>query len=84
MSGALFDPLKFCYYNEIHACNAHRRLVEVPANAIDGAVIRFIGLEVTITDVFARFKWLDGSVARGRSPGITRCSVSIIPCRPSN
>jgi len=52
----------------------HRRLVEVPANAIDGAVIRFIGLEATITDVFARFKWLDGSettaIARPSQPWV--------------
>ena len=50
----------------------HRRLVEVPADTIDGAVIRFIGLEATITDVFARFKWLDGTettaIARPSQP----------------
>lgn len=50
----------------------HRRLVEVPNGAIDGAVIQFIGLEATITDVFARFKWLDGSettaIARPSKP----------------
>ncbi len=39
----------------------HRRVVSVPNSAIDGGVIRFIGLETTITDVFARFIWLDGS-----------------------
>ena len=39
----------------------HRRVVSVPNGAIDGGVIRFIGLETTITDVFARFIWLDGS-----------------------
>ncbi len=52
----------------------HRRLVEVPANTIDGAMIRFVGLEATITDVFARFKWLDGSettaIARPSQPWI--------------
>lgn len=39
----------------------HRRVVNVPGGAIDGSMIRFIGLESTITDVFARFIWLDGS-----------------------
>ncbi len=33
----------------------HRRVVSVPNGAIDGGVIRFIGLEATITDVFVRF-----------------------------
>ena len=52
----------------------HRRVVEVPPDSIDGAVIRFIGLEATITDVFARFKWLDGTetttIARPSHPWI--------------
>lgn len=52
----------------------HRRLVEVPQGAIDGAVIRFAGLESTITDVFARFVWIDGSettaIARPSKPWI--------------
>lgn len=39
----------------------HRHVVSVPNGAIDGGVIRFIGLESTITDVFSRFIWLDGS-----------------------
>lgn len=39
----------------------HRRVVDVPDGAVDGAVIRFVGLESTITDVFARFVWLDGT-----------------------
>ena len=39
----------------------HRRVVNVPDGAIDGAVIRFNGLEGTITDVFARFIWLNGA-----------------------
>jgi hydrogenase/urease accessory protein HupE len=39
----------------------HRRVVSVPNGDISGAVIRFIGLEATITDVFARFSWLDGA-----------------------
>lgn len=39
----------------------HRRVVTVPGGDITGAVIRFIGLEATITDVFARFTWLDGA-----------------------
>ncbi|MFZ9038953.1 MAG: HupE/UreJ family protein [Gammaproteobacteria bacterium] len=50
----------------------HRRVVKVPSDAINGAVIRFIGLEATITDVFARFKWLDGTetttIARPSQP----------------
>lgn len=52
----------------------HRRVVDVPGGVIDGAVIRFIGLESTITDVFARFVWLDGSettaIARPSQPWI--------------
>lgn len=39
----------------------HRRIVSVPNGDISGAEIRFIGLEATITDVFARFTWLDGA-----------------------
>jgi len=50
----------------------HRRVLEIPPDSIDGAVIRFIGLEATITDVFARFKWLDGTettaIARPSQP----------------
>ncbi|MCZ6831226.1 MAG: HupE/UreJ family protein [Gammaproteobacteria bacterium] len=52
----------------------HRRVVSVPDGDIDGGVIRFIGLETTITDVFARFVWLDGSqttaMARPSQPWI--------------
>jgi len=52
----------------------HRYLVDVPGGSVDGAVIRFIGLESTITDVFSRFKWLDGSettaIARPGQPWI--------------
>ena len=52
----------------------HRRVVKVPPDAIDGAVIRFIGLEATITDVFARFTLLDGTettaIARPSQPWI--------------
>jgi len=33
----------------------HRRVLDVPGGVIDGAVIRLVGLESTITDVFARF-----------------------------
>ncbi len=50
----------------------HRHVVDVPGGVIDGAVIRFVGLESTITDVFARFVWLDGSettaIARPSQP----------------
>jgi len=52
----------------------HRRVVDVPGGVIDGAVIHFVGLESTITDVFARFVWLDGSettaIARPSQPWI--------------
>ncbi len=52
----------------------HRHVVDVPGGAIDGAVIQFVGLESTITDVFARFVWLDGSettaIARASQPWI--------------
>ena len=52
----------------------HHHVVDVPGGVIDGAVIRFIGLESTITDVFARFAWLDGSettaIARPNQPWI--------------
>lgn len=52
----------------------HRRVVSVPNGDIAGGVIRFIGLEATITDVFARFVWLDGSestaIARPNRPWI--------------
>jgi hypothetical protein len=52
----------------------HRRVVSVPNGAIEGGVIRFIGLEATITDVFARFIWLDGSqttaIARPGQPWV--------------
>ena len=52
----------------------HRRVVSVPNGAIDGGVIRFIGLEATITDVFVRYIWLDGSqttaIARPNQPWV--------------
>jgi len=50
----------------------HRRIVSIPNGGIDGSVIKFDGLESTITDVFARFTWLDGSsstaIARASQP----------------
>jgi hydrogenase/urease accessory protein HupE len=50
----------------------HRRIVAVPGGKIDGSVIRFDGLEATITDVFVRISWLDGnqttSMARPNQP----------------
>ena len=50
----------------------HRRLVHVPDGDIDGAKVRFVGLEATITDVFVRISWLDGvettAVARPGRP----------------
>lgn len=52
----------------------HRHLVRVPDGRITGGVIRFIGLESTITDVFVRFIWLDGSettaIARPSQPWV--------------
>ena len=52
----------------------HRHVVDVPDGVIDGAVILFVGLESTITDVFARFVWLDGSettaIARPSQPWV--------------
>jgi hydrogenase/urease accessory protein HupE len=52
----------------------HRRVVSVPNGEISGAEIRFIGLEATITDVFARFTWLDGAettaIARPSRPWV--------------
>ncbi len=52
----------------------HRRVVKAPPDAMDGTVIRFIGLEATITDVFARFEWLDGTettaIARPSQPWV--------------
>ena len=52
----------------------HRRVVSVPNGELTGGVIRFIGLEATITDVFTRFIWLDGSetaaIARPSQPWV--------------
>ena len=52
----------------------HRHVIDVPGGVIDGATIHFVGLESTITDVFARFVWLDGSettaIARPSQPWI--------------
>ena len=39
----------------------HRRMVDVTDGSITGSVIRFPGLEATITDVFVRINRLDGS-----------------------
>ena len=50
----------------------YRRVVSVPGGDIDGATIRFSGLEATITDVFVRVSWLNGAqttaVARPGQP----------------
>ena len=52
----------------------HRHVVDVPGGEINGALIHFVGLESTITDVFARFVWLDGTettaIARPSQPWI--------------
>jgi hydrogenase/urease accessory protein HupE len=41
----------------------HRRVVDVPGRSINGSMIRFPGLEGTITDVFVRVLRLDGTTA---------------------
>ena len=50
----------------------HRSLVKVPGGDINGATIRFSGLEQTITDVFVRISWLNGiqttAIARPSQP----------------
>jgi hydrogenase/urease accessory protein HupE len=52
----------------------HRRVVSVPNGAVDGGIIRFLGLESTITDVFVRVIWLDGiqttAIARPNQPWV--------------
>jgi hydrogenase/urease accessory protein HupE len=39
----------------------HRQIVEVEGGSINGSVVRFAGLEATITDVYVRTTRLDGS-----------------------
>jgi hydrogenase/urease accessory protein HupE len=50
----------------------HRRIVLVPDGGINGSIIRFPGLEATITDVFVRISRLDDSkstlIVRPTSP----------------
>ena len=41
----------------------HHRVVDLAGGSIDGSVIRFPGLQATITDVFVRISRLDGSEA---------------------
>ena len=52
----------------------HRYVVDVAKGEIDGDVIYIAGLESTITDIFVRFYWLDGSqttsIARPGQPRI--------------
>jgi len=50
-----------------------RQIVRVPGGSIDGSVIRFPGLESTITDVFVRISRLDGS----------ETTLVVRPTRPS-
>jgi hydrogenase/urease accessory protein HupE len=45
------------------SADLHRQIVRVPTGTLDGSVIRFPGLEQTITDVFVRLSRLDGSEA---------------------
>jgi len=57
----------------------HRFLVNVEQGKIDGDIIYINGLESTITDVFVRFYWLDGSqtttLARPSNPRIVISGV---------
>jgi len=52
----------------------HRHVVRVPNGVIDGNIIRFLGLEATITDVFIRYIWLNGTettaIARPSQPSV--------------
>ena len=52
----------------------HRHVVDVPGGSIDGSVIRFPGLEATITDVFVRVARRDGSrtsqIVRPTAPAV--------------
>ncbi|MGD1984436.1 MAG: HupE/UreJ family protein [Chromatiaceae bacterium] len=52
----------------------HRQIVSVPIETFNGSLIRFPGLEATITDVFVRLLRLDGSevnlVVRPTSPEV--------------
>ena len=50
----------------------HRRIVVVAGETINGSVIRFPGLEATITDVFIRISRLDG----------TKATLIVRPTRP--
>jgi len=50
----------------------HRRIVRVEGASINGSVIRFPGLEATITDVFVRISRIDGTTA----------TVIVRPTRP--
>jgi hypothetical protein len=50
----------------------HRRIVTVEGASINGSVIRFPGLEATITDVFVRISRLDG----------TKATLIVRPTRP--
>jgi hydrogenase/urease accessory protein HupE len=45
----------------LESSELHRQILEVPPDTLDGSVIRFPGLEQTITDVFVRLSRLDGS-----------------------
>lgn len=53
----------------------HRRLVKVSKGDISNNIIRFNNLESTITDVFVRVYWMDGSktsaIARPSQPWVT-------------
>lgn len=57
----------------------HRYLVDVEQGKIDGDIIKINGLESTITDVFVRFFWLDGSqtttLARPSQPEVVISGV---------
>ena len=39
----------------------HRYVFDAPTEEVHGSIIRLLGLEATITDVFVRFYWIDGT-----------------------
>jgi len=47
--------------SKLEDSHLHRRLFTVPNGKIDGSIVRIPGLEATITDVFVRVFWLDGT-----------------------
>jgi len=58
-----WEPVGEPTVQRLESAHLYRQLVTVPAETLDGSVIRFPGLEQTITDVFVRLYRLDGSEA---------------------